>query len=65
MSESEYQKQANLAIQHDSSLHSKNDFVPLNQETALTSADEYHAQYNRLESIIKFNLPVVTRKHLL
>ena len=28
------------------------------------STGDYHSQYNRLEAILKFNLPVVTKKHI-
>ena len=33
-------------------------------DSALLSTSDYHSQYNRLEAILKFNLPVVTKQHI-
>jgi hypothetical protein len=31
-------------------------------ETALVSTRDFHSQYNRLEDVLKFNMPAVSRK---
>jgi len=36
----------------------------LRPERALQSHYEYHSQYNRLDDVIKFKLPVVKKSHL-